>query len=75
MGLATALLGDPDVLILDEPGNGMDPQGLRWIADLVQEYAETGRTVLISSHSLAEIDRVADQLIVIHQGTSAGRET
>lgn len=69
MGMATALLGDPDVLILDEPGNGMDPQGLRWIADLVQEYAETGRTVLMSSHTLADLARVADQLVVIHQGT------
>lgn len=75
MGLAVALLGDPDVLVLDEPGNGMDPQGLRWIARLLRDYAERGRTVFVSSHSLAEMQRVADRVVVIREGTLVADDT
>ncbi len=68
LGLAHALLGDPEVLILDEPANGLDPAGIRWMRDLLRGYAERGATVLLSSHLLHEIEVVADDLVVIGQG-------
>jgi ABC-2 type transport system ATP-binding protein len=68
LALATALLGDPDVLILDEPANGLDPQGIRWLRDFMAWYAVQGRTVFVSSHVLAEISQVADRVIVIAKG-------
>ena len=68
LALATALLGDPKVLILDEPANGLDPQGIRWLRDFMRWYASQGRTVLVSSHVLAEMAQVADAGIVIHRG-------
>ncbi|WP_278235658.1 ABC transporter ATP-binding protein [Isoptericola sp. AK164] len=68
LGLATALLGDPDVLILDEPANGLDPAGIRWMRDLLRDFAGRGGTVLLSSHLLAEIEQVADRLVVIGRG-------
>ncbi|MGZ5399805.1 MAG: ABC transporter ATP-binding protein [Nocardioides sp.] len=68
LGLAHALLGEPEVLILDEPANGLDPAGIRWMRDLLRGYADRGATVLLSSHLLHEIEVVADELVVIGQG-------
>lgn len=68
LALATALLGDPRVLILDEPANGLDPQGIRWLRDFLRWYASEGRTVLVSSHVLAEVAQTADAAVVIAKG-------
>jgi ABC-2 type transport system ATP-binding protein len=68
LGIATALVGDPDVLVLDEPANGLDPAGIRWMRDLLRGYADQGGTVLLSSHLLHEIEVVADDLVVIGNG-------
>ena len=68
LGIAHALLGDPGVLILDEPANGLDPAGIRWMRDLLRGYADRGATVLLSSHLLHEIEVVADDIVVIGNG-------
>lgn len=68
LGLAHALLGDPEVLVLDEPANGLDPAGIRWMRDLLGSFADEGGTVLLSSHLLHEIERIADDLVVIGRG-------
>ena len=68
LGLAAALLGDPKVLILDEPANGLDPQGITWLRGFLQSYAAAGRAVLVSSHLLSEMALMADHLVVIGQG-------
>jgi ABC-2 type transport system ATP-binding protein len=68
LALAAALLGEPRILILDEPANGLDPQGMRWLRDLLREQAGGGRTVLVSSHLLSEVAQTADELIVIREG-------
>lgn len=68
LGLAAALLGDPGVLILDEPVNGLDPEGIRWIRGMLKAFAAEGRTVLISSHLISELALIADHLIVIGRG-------
>jgi ABC-2 type transport system ATP-binding protein len=68
LALAAALLGEPRILILDEPANGLDPQGMRWLRDLLREQAAGGRTVLVSSHLLSEVAQTADELIVIRDG-------
>jgi len=68
LGIATALIGDPSVLILDEPANGLDPAGIRWMRDLLRDFAKHGGTVLLSSHLLHEIEVVADDLVVIGNG-------
>jgi ABC-2 type transport system ATP-binding protein len=68
LGIATALIGEPDVLILDEPANGLDPAGIRWMRGLLRDYADQGGTVLLSSHLLHEIEVIADDLIVIGNG-------
>lgn len=68
LGIATALLGDPAVLVLDEPANGLDPAGIRWMRDLLGDYARRGGTVLLSSHLLHEIEVIADDIVVIGQG-------
>ena len=68
LGLAAALLGDPEVLVLDEPANGLDPQGIRWLRDLLRSFAREGRTVLISSHVLAEMAQTVDEVVIIHRG-------
>ncbi|HET7763412.1 MAG TPA: ATP-binding cassette domain-containing protein [Phycicoccus sp.] len=68
LGIAHALLGDPEVLVLDEPANGLDPAGIRWMRDLLRGFADRGGTVLLSSHLLNEIERVADEIIVIGNG-------
>ena len=68
LGLATALLGDPEVLIADEPANGLDPQGIRWLRDFLRGLAAEGRTVLVSSHVLAEVAQTADEVVIINRG-------
>jgi ABC-2 type transport system ATP-binding protein len=68
LGLAHALLGDPEVLILDEPANGLDPEGMRWMRGLLRGFADRGGTVLLSSHLLHEVEAVADQLLIIGGG-------
>jgi len=68
LGLAHALLGDPEVLILDEPANGLDPAGIRWMRDLLKGYADRGGTVLLSSHLLNEVELIADEMILIGRG-------
>ena len=68
LGLAAALLGDPELLILDEPANGLDPEGVRWLRDFLRRLAAEGRTVLISSHVLAEVARTADRVLIINRG-------
>ena len=68
LGLAAALLGDPPVLVLDEPGNGLDPQGIRWLRDLLRARAAAGGTVFVSSHLLAEVEHLADEVVVINHG-------
>src|SRR4028119_1775016 len=68
LGIATALLGDPKVVILDEPANGLDPAGIRWMRDLLTGFAGQGGTVLLSSHLLHEIEVIADDLVVIGNG-------
>ena len=68
LAIASALLGDPDVLVLDEPANGLDPIGIAWLRDLLRAQAAQGRTVLVSSHQLAEMEHTVDNVIVMHQG-------
>jgi ABC-2 type transport system ATP-binding protein len=77
LGIATALIGDPDVLILDEPANGLDPAGIRWMRDLLRGYADRGGTVLLSSHLLHEIEVIADDIVMIGHGriVSQGAKT
>jgi ABC-2 type transport system ATP-binding protein len=68
LGIAQALLGDPQVLILDEPANGLDPEGIRWMRGLLQGLAQQGRTVLVSSHLLSEMEILADDVVIIAAG-------
>ena len=68
LGIAAALLGDPGVLLLDEPVNGLDPEGIRWIRDLLRSLAGQGRAVLVSSHLLGETARIADRVVVVGRG-------
>ena len=73
LGIAHALLGDPGVLILDEPANGLDPEGIYWMRGLLRDFADRAGTVLLSSHLLREVEAVADQLIVIGAARSSPR--
>jgi ABC-2 type transport system ATP-binding protein len=73
LGIATALIGDPEVLILDEPANGLDPAGIRWMRDLLRGYADRGGTVLLSSHLLHEIEVIADDIVMIGNGRIVSR--
>jgi ABC-2 type transport system ATP-binding protein len=68
LGLAAALLGDPELLVLDEPANGLDPAGVHWLRSFLRGFAERGRTVLISSHVLAEVAQAVDQVMIIDRG-------
>mgnify|MGYP001066860451 CR=1 FL=1 len=68
LGIALALLGDPEVLILDEPANGLDPEGIAWMRRLLRGFADRGGTVLLSSHLLAEVEAIADRIVVINAG-------
>jgi ABC-2 type transport system ATP-binding protein len=75
LGLATALLGDPQVLILDEPANGLDPEGVHWLRGLLRQLADQGRTVLVSSHLLAEVAQTVDQVVIIAGGRLVTQST
>ena len=75
LGIAAALLGDPQVLILDEPANGLDPEGIRWMRDLLKTLAAQGRTVLVSSHLLGEMAQLADDLVIVAAGRLAAQGT
>jgi ABC-2 type transport system ATP-binding protein len=68
LSLAGALLGEPEVLVLDEPANGLDPQGIRWLRELLRTLASQGKTILVSSHVLPEIEQIADEVVIIHRG-------
>ncbi|MGZ8650484.1 MAG: AAA family ATPase, partial [Solirubrobacteraceae bacterium] len=68
LGLAAALLGDPELLILDEPGNGLDPEGLRWLRDFLRSFADGGKSVFVSSHHLAEVAQTVDRVVIINRG-------
>jgi ABC-2 type transport system ATP-binding protein len=68
LGLAAALLGDPEILVLDEPANGLDPSGMAWLRGLLRDLAAQGRTVLISSHVLSEVSQVADRVLIVTEG-------
>src|SRR4051812_41661909 len=69
LGLAGALLGEPELLILDEPGNGLDPAGMHWLRGFVRQFAQAGGTVLISSHVLAEVAQTVDSVLIVNRGT------
>ena len=75
LGIAHALLGDPSVLILDEPANGLDPAGIRWMRGLLKGYADRGGTVLLSSHLLNEVEQIADEMLLIGRGKIVARGT
>ncbi|HCU93933.1 MAG TPA: ABC transporter, partial [Actinobacteria bacterium] len=68
LGLAAALLGDPQVLLLDEPANGLDPAGIAWLRGLLRGLAAEGRTVVVASHVLSEIAQTADQVVIVNEG-------
>jgi ABC-2 type transport system ATP-binding protein len=68
LALAAALLGDPEVLVLDEPANGLDPEGIRWLREFLRSLASQGRTILVSSHVLAEVAQTADRAVIINRG-------
>jgi ABC-2 type transport system ATP-binding protein len=68
LSLAAALLGDPDILVLDEPANGLDPIGIAWLRDFLRNLADHGKTVLVSSHQLAELQHTVDDVIIVNQG-------
>jgi ABC-2 type transport system ATP-binding protein len=75
LGLAAALLGDPEVLVLDEPANGLDPEGVHWLRGLLRGLADEGRTVLVSSHVLAEIAQTVDQVVIVDRGRLVTQST
>jgi ABC-2 type transport system ATP-binding protein len=75
LGIATALLGDPPVLLFDEPLNGLDPEGVRWVRGLFRRLAAEGRTVFLSSHLMSEMEHTADQLVVIGRGSLIAAES
>jgi ABC-2 type transport system ATP-binding protein len=75
LGLATALLGDPRVLVLDEPANGLDPEGVHWLRGLLRHLADQGRTVLVSSHVLAEVAQTVDQVVIMADGRLVTQST
>jgi ABC-2 type transport system ATP-binding protein len=75
LSVAGALLGDPQILVLDEPANGLDPEGIRWLRDLLRGFAGEGKTVFISSHVLAEMQQLADEVVIIHRGRLVAHET
>jgi ABC-2 type transport system ATP-binding protein len=74
LSVAAALLGSPGLLVLDEPANGLDPEGIRWLRDFLRSFAGRGGTVLISSHVLPEIAQVADEVVIIHHGRLVAHE-
>ena len=75
LGLAHALLGDPELLLLDEPANGLDPQGIQWVRELLRSLAAEGRAILVSSHLLSEVAKLADDILVIRHGATIAKGT
>ena len=75
LGIAAALIGEPEVLVLDEPANGLDPAGIRWMRDLLRGYADQGGTVLLSSHLLHEVEVIADEIVMIGNGRIVAQGT
>jgi len=75
LNLAAALLGDPQTLVLDEPANGLDPQGIRWLRDFLRSLAAQDRTILVSSHVLSEVSQTVDEVVVIHRGRLRAHST
>src|SRR6266542_3864092 len=75
LALATALLGDPEILVLDEPANGLDPEGIHWLRGFLRNFADQGRTVLVSSHVLAEVAQTVDQVVIIAHGRLVTQST
>ena len=74
LSVAGALLGEPDLLVLDEPANGLDPEGIRWLRDFLRDFVQDGRTVLISSHVLAEMEQLVDEVVIVHHGKLVAHE-
>jgi ABC-2 type transport system ATP-binding protein len=68
LSVAAALLGEPELLVLDEPANGLDPEGIRWLRNFLRSFADGGGTVFVSSHVLAEVSQLADEVVIIHRG-------
>jgi ABC-2 type transport system ATP-binding protein len=75
LSVAGALLGDPQLLVLDEPANGLDPEGIRWLRDFLREFVASGKTVFISSHVLAEVQQLVDEVVIIHRGRLVAHQT
>src|SRR6266496_1597267 len=75
LSVAGALLGEPELLVLDEPANGLDPEGIRWLRDFLRSFTSSGGTVFISSHVLAEVQQLADDVVIIHRGRLVAHET
>jgi ABC-2 type transport system ATP-binding protein len=75
LSVAGALLGDPQLLILDEPANGLDPEGIRWLRDFLREFVASGKTVFISSHVLGEVQQLVDEVVIIHRGRLVAQQT
>jgi ABC-2 type transport system ATP-binding protein len=75
LSVAGALLGDPELLVLDEPANGLDPEGIRWLRDFLRTFVGAGKTVFISSHVLAEMQQLADEVVIIHHGRLVAHQT
>jgi ABC-2 type transport system ATP-binding protein len=75
LSVAGALLGDPRLLVLDEPANGLDPEGIRWLRDFLRDFVAGGKTVFISSHVLAEMEQLADEVVIIHHGRLVAHQT
>jgi ABC-2 type transport system ATP-binding protein len=74
LSVAAALLGEPELLVLDEPANGLDPEGIRWLRNFLRSFADGGGTVFVSSHVLAEISQLADEVVIIHRGKLVAHE-
>jgi ABC-2 type transport system ATP-binding protein len=75
LGLASALLGNPQYLVLDEPANGLDPAGIKWLRDFIKTEAGNGKTILFSSHILAEVEAIADDVVIISEGSIVAQGT
>ncbi len=74
LSVAGALLGEPDLLVLDEPANGLDPEGIRWLRDFLRDFVQDGRTVFISSHVLGEMEQLVDEVVIVHHGKLVAHE-
>ena len=75
LSVAAALLGEPELLVLDEPANGLDPEGIRWLRNFLREFAGRGGTIFVSSHVLAEVSQLADEVVIIHRGKLVAHES